>query len=208
MCFFPFHHSSRIFASSRAPLLRAEVQRALVGARENAPVAGSGDAVEVSAKRPMASDRGERSGLAHEDPRRVEGLTGRGNPFVTVGGGPGPARDGAREYAAAVERGAAVGVDDVALGAGIGPEEGAEEVLRDADGLHGVRSSRAEYRREVAVVPSPRCLDRRRAGDCGKGDRNKYQEQLNATACIGSHVPPYGAVKGSNAFSLASRQHD
>ena len=61
----------------------------------------------------MALDRGERSGLAHEDPRRVEGLTGRGNPFVTVGGGPGPSRDVARKYAAAVERGAAVGVQDM-----------------------------------------------------------------------------------------------
>src|SRR5207244_8052585 len=139
------------------------------GARENAPVAGGGDAVEVSAKRPMAFDRGERSGLAHEDPRRVEGLTGRGDPFVTVGGGAGPARDDGREYAAAVKCGAAVGVDDVALGAGIGPVEGAEEVLRDADGLHGVRSGSAEYRREVAVVPSPRCLDGRRADERGKG---------------------------------------
>src|SRR5439155_10209762 len=106
-CVSSFHHCCRIFGSSRASLLRPEVQRALIGARENAPVAGGGDAVEVSAKRPMASDRGERSGLAHEDPRRVEGLTGRGNPFVIVGGGPGLARDGAREYAAAVERGAA-----------------------------------------------------------------------------------------------------
>src|SRR5438477_9078648 len=97
--------------------LLPEVQRTLVRTRENASVAGAGDAVEVSAKRPMAVDRGERSGFAHEDPRRVEGLTGRGNPFVTVGGGPRPACDGAREYAAAVERGAAVGVDDVALGA-------------------------------------------------------------------------------------------
>src|SRR5207302_6479078 len=120
-----------------------------------------------------ADDRGQRSGLAYEDPRRVEGLTGRGNPFVTVSGGPGSPRDGAREYAAAVERGAAVGVNEVALGAGIGPEEGAEEVLRDADGLHGVRSGGAEYRREVAVVPSPRCWDGRRAGDREKGDRNK-----------------------------------
>src|SRR5438132_14028864 len=146
------------------------------------PSQAGGDAVEVSAKRPMASDRGERSGLAHEDPRRVEGLTGRGNPFVTVSSGPGPPRDGAREYAAAVERGAAIGVDEVALGAGIGPEEGAEEVLRDADGLHGVRSSGAEYRREVAVVPSPRCLDGRRADERGKGDggNSRHEHQMQS----------------------------
>src|SRR5439155_25790468 len=96
--------------------LLPEVQRALVRAREDASVAGASDAVEVSAKRPMAVDRGERSGFAHEDPRRVEGLTGRGNPFVTVGGGPGPAGDGACEYAAGVVRGASVGVAGVALG--------------------------------------------------------------------------------------------
>src|SRR4029077_360849 len=69
-----------------------------------------------------------------------------------------------------MERGAAVGVNDVALGAGIGPAERTEEVLRDADGLHGVRSGGAEHRREVAIVPSPRCLDGRRADERGEGD--------------------------------------
>ena len=167
-----------------------EVQRPLVGARENASVAGAADAVEVSAKRAMASDRSERSCFAHEDPRRAEGLIGRGNPFVKLGAGPGPARDGGRKYAAAVERGAAIGVDDVALGAGVGPIECAEKVLRDADGPHGVRSSSAEIRREVTVIPGPRCREGRRAGDCGKGDRNKYHEQLSATARSELHVSP------------------
>ena len=39
--------------------LRPEVQCALVRTRENTSVAGFGDAVEVSAKRPMAVDRRE-----------------------------------------------------------------------------------------------------------------------------------------------------
>ena len=101
----------------------------------------------------MTSDRGERSALAYEDPRRTQGLPGRGDALVTIGGGPGPSRDGACEYAAAVERRAGVGVHNVAFRADVGPEEITGEVLRDADGPDEVRSDGAEIRRKVAVVP-------------------------------------------------------
>ena len=124
----------------------------------------------------------------------MERLTGRGGPFVPVSSGAGPPRDVAGERAAAVKRSTAVDVDDVVLRADIGAFEGTEEVLGNADRDREVRSGGAEYRRKVAVVPSARCPDGRRAAECGKRDRGKRRPEQQLQSWLPHLISPIVGV--------------